>query len=64
VYESLIAAAMATGLGEQEADRTIRSGLKAGKAVPRRAPGLGESGRVQRQIDSSYQPAHRLESGD
>jgi len=33
VYEALIAAAMATGLGQPEADRTIRSGLTAGKAV-------------------------------
>ena len=64
VYESLIAAAMATGLGEREAGRTIRSGLTAGKAVPRRAPTFGESGRVQRRMDSSDQPAHRLESED
>jgi hypothetical protein len=64
VYEALIAAAMATGLGEPEAHRTIRSGLTAGKAVPRIAPGFGESGRVKRQIDTSDQPAHRLESED
>lgn len=37
VFEALLAAAMATGLGQREADRTIRSGLTAGEALPRRA---------------------------
>jgi hypothetical protein len=36
VFEALLSASMATGLGEGEAERTIRSGLGAGRAVPRR----------------------------
>ncbi len=39
VAESLLCAALAVGLGESEASGTIRSGLRAGMAVPRRAPG-------------------------
>ncbi len=39
VAESLLCAALATGLGESEATATIRSGLRAGTTVPRRAPG-------------------------
>ena len=38
VAESLLCAALAIGLGESEATATIRSGLRAGTAVPRRAP--------------------------
>lgn len=41
VYEDLLAAARAIGLGEREAAGTIRSGLGAGKTVPRRAPTTG-----------------------
>jgi hypothetical protein len=36
--ESLLCAALAVGLGEWEAAATIRRGLRAGMAVPRRAP--------------------------
>jgi len=39
VAESLLCAALAIGLGEPEAAATIRSGMGAGMAVPRRAPG-------------------------
>jgi len=42
VCEALLAAALATGLDEREAKRTIRSGLGAGKAVPRRAAVKGD----------------------
>ncbi len=38
VSEALLCSAMAVGLGESEAAATIRSGLRAGMAVPRRAP--------------------------
>ena len=38
VTESLLCAALAIGLSESEARATIRSGLRAGMAVPRRAP--------------------------
>lgn len=37
VAETLLCAALAVGLGESEALATIRSGLRAGMAVPRRA---------------------------
>ncbi|HVL07031.1 MAG TPA: bifunctional DNA primase/polymerase [Acidimicrobiales bacterium] len=43
VHRELLAAALAVGLGEQEADRTICSGLGASAGSPRRAP---ERGRV------------------
>ena len=39
VAESLLCAALAIGLGESEATAPIRGGLRAGTAVPRRAPG-------------------------
>jgi len=42
VCEALLAAALETGLAEREAQRTIRSGLGAGKAVPRRAAVKGD----------------------
>ena len=38
VFEELLAAAMAVGLSETEARATIRSGLRAGGEMPRRAP--------------------------
>jgi len=38
VFEALLCSALAVGLGESEAAATIRSGLRAGMAVPRRAP--------------------------
>ena len=38
VHRELFAAALAVGLGETEARRTIRSGLRAGAAIPRCAP--------------------------
>lgn len=40
VFEKLLMAALATGLGEREATRTIRSGLEAGARAPRRPPDL------------------------
>ena len=43
VCETLLCAALAVGLGELEATVTIHSGLRAGMAVPRRAP-EGNSG--------------------
>ncbi len=43
VCETLLCAALAVGLGELEATVTIQSGLRAGMAVPRRAP-EGNSG--------------------
>jgi hypothetical protein len=38
VVQTLLCAALAVGLGESEAAATIRSGLRAGRAIPRRAP--------------------------
>lgn len=49
VLETLLCAAVAVGLGESEAAATIRSGLRAGMAVPQRAPD-GNSG---------WQPLHK-----
>lgn len=43
VHRELLAAALAVGLGELEARRTIRSGLRAGVAVPRQAPRSGRA---------------------
>lgn len=51
VHEALLAAALATGLGERESERTIRSGLSAGKAVPRRAPGTQDRSPRNRKGD-------------
>lgn len=42
VRDELLAAALAVGLGETEARRTIRSGLRSGGARPRRAPRSGQ----------------------
>lgn len=39
VFQELLAAGVGVGLGEREAQATIRSGLRAGAEVPRRAPG-------------------------
>lgn len=41
VFEALLAAAIAVGLGETEARATIRSGLRAGAGAPRTAPVTG-----------------------
>jgi hypothetical protein len=38
LFEALLCSALAIGLGESEAAATIRSGLRAGMALPRRAP--------------------------
>ena len=43
VVQTLLCAALAVGLSEYEASATIRSGLRAGMAIPRRAP-QAESG--------------------
>ena len=43
VHRQLLSAALAVGLGELEARRTIRSGLRAGAATPRRAPIAGRA---------------------
>lgn len=43
VERQLLTAALAVGLGESEARRTIRSGLRAGAAVPRCAPVTGRA---------------------
>ena len=43
VHDELLAAALSTGLGEREATRTIRSGLRAGEGSPRRAPDTGRT---------------------
>lgn len=43
VYRHLLGAALAVGLGEPEADRTIRSGLRAGAGCPRTAPERGHA---------------------
>ncbi|HUR23633.1 MAG TPA: bifunctional DNA primase/polymerase [Acidimicrobiales bacterium] len=48
VLETLLCGALAVGLGESEAAATIRSGLRAGMAVPRRAP----------EGNSGWQPLH------
>lgn len=52
VHEALLCAALAIGLGQGEAEATIRSGLRAGMSLPRRAgergverTGLREEGR-------------------
>jgi hypothetical protein len=37
VQQALLCAALAIGLGESEAEATIRSGLRAGELLPRRA---------------------------
>jgi hypothetical protein len=37
VHQALLCAALAIGLGQAEAEATIRSGLRAGKSLPRRA---------------------------
>jgi hypothetical protein len=43
VHRELLTAALAVGLGELEARRTIRSGLRAGAATPRQAPRTGRA---------------------
>ncbi len=49
VLETLLCGALAVGLGESEAAATIRSGMRAGMAVPRRAP----------EGNSGWQPLHK-----
>jgi hypothetical protein len=49
VVQTLLCAALAVGLSECEAAATIRSGLRAGMAVPRRAP----------QAESGWQPLRK-----
>ena len=44
VGQTLLCAALAVGLSEYEAAGTIRSGLRAGMAIPRRAPQAEEPG--------------------
>ena len=69
VVEALLAAALASGLGQREAERTIRSGLTSGEAVPRRAPTGPHQRRasrdkvVRRDLRSGESPpAHRPET--
>ena len=49
VVQTLLCAALAVGLSEYEASATIRSGLRAGMAIPRRAP----------QAESGWQPLRK-----
>ncbi len=49
VFGELLLAALATGLGEREATRTIRSGLEAGARAPRRPADLAGTGGPRRE---------------
>ena len=50
VFGELLLAALATGLGEREAARTIRSGLEAGARAPRRPADLAGTGGPRREL--------------
>ena len=49
VVQTLLCAALAVGLSEYEAAATIGSGLRAGMAIPRRAP----------EAESGWQPLRK-----
>ena len=59
--QTLLCAALAVGLGESEAAATIRSGLRAGMAIPRRRPGEPGSPPLQKpsQGRGAMDGAHR-----